>query len=260
MIAGSLLRFPMSNGFPLMTERDLSGNFFSGALAEHIAFLHGARTHKELSSWGCKWWRRWVTKEKCADFGLPEGDLGPGSYGAAWTNFPTAEGPSVNQIENVIELLKKAPHLRTLRISNWIPQYTVPGRTNKRQVVVAPCHGDIQILAYPETRELDIIHVQRSADVPVGLVFNIIQYAAFGLMVAQIIGYRMNELVHFIADGHIYEEQIPSVEKLLEREPSIFPTVSLNPSIKDIFDFRPEHFTIGDDYNPHPAMTIPTPV
>lgn len=260
MIAGSLLRFPMSNGFPLMTERDLSGNFFSGALAEHIAFLHGARTHKELSSWGCKWWRRWVTKEKCADFGLPEGDLGPGSYGAAWTNFPTAEGPSVNQIENVIELLKKAPHLRTLRISNWIPQYTVPGRTNRRQVVVAPCHGDIHILAYPETKELDIIHVQRSADVPVGLVFNIIQYAAFGLMVAQIIGYRMNELVHFIADGHIYEEQIPSVEKLLEREPSIFPTVSLNPSIKDIFDFRPEHFTIGDDYNPHPAMTIPTPV
>lgn len=259
MIAGSLLRFPMRNGFPLITERDLSGKLFAGALSEHFAFLHGARTHDELSAWGCKWWKRWVTKEQCEIFGLSEGDLGPGSYGAVWTAFPTAEGPRINQVRNVIELLKQKPHLRTLRISNWAPQYAVPGTENERKVVVAPCHGDIHILAYPETRELDIVHYHRSADAPVGLVFNFVQYAAFGLMVAQTIGYRMNELVYFISDAHVYESQIPYVEELLWRNPRPFPTVTLDPSVTDIFDFRPEHFTLSD-YDPHPAMTIPTPL
>ncbi|GMU74438.1 MAG: thymidylate synthase [Candidatus Campbellbacteria bacterium] len=257
-LVGRTLRYPLSNGFPLITERDLSGNMLRGALAEHIAFLHGAQTHEQLSAWGCKWWKRWVTKEQCKIFGLPEGDLGPGSYGAAWTRFPTSEGPPVNQVHNVIELLKKYPHLRTLRITNWIPQYAVPGPANARRVVVAPCHGDIHIHAYPETKELDIFHYQRSGDVPVGVVFNIAQYAAFGMMVAQVIGYTMHELVHVISDAHIYEEQIPCVEKLLERKPMPFPKLSLNPSVKDIFDFRPEHFTLSE-YNPHPAMTIPTP-
>lgn len=259
MVAGHMLRFPFANGFPLITERDLSGRFFKSALSEHFAFLHGARTHEALSKWGCPWWKRWVTREKCEVFGLSEGDLGPGSYGAVWTQFPTAEGPPVNQIKNVVELLKKAPHLRTLRITNWAPQYAVPGETNDRKVVVAPCHGDIHILAYPDERELDIVHYQRSADVPVGLVFNIIQYAAFGMMVAQTIGYRMSELVHFISDAHIYEEQFPSVEELLRREPRPFPTVVLQEGIEDIFAFRPEHFTISG-YDPHPAMTIATPV
>jgi len=125
MVLGHQMRFNFDNGFPMITERDLSGKFMAGALGEHFGFLHGARTHEELSKYGCPWWKRWVTKEKCDIFGLPEGDLGPGSYGAAWANFPTAEGTPFNQITNVIKQLKERPYLRTHIISPWIPQYAI---------------------------------------------------------------------------------------------------------------------------------------
>lgn len=259
MLVGVQLRYPIENGFPVITERDLSGKFFQGALAEHIAFLHGARTNEELKKFGCKWWGRWVTKEKCDIFGLPEGDLGDGSYGAAWASFPTKEGTPFNQIENVIKQLKERPYLRTHFISPWIPQYAIQHSTLKRKVVVAPCHGWIHILAFPETKEIVIHHFQRSADFPVGVPFNIIQYAGFGMMVAQLLGYTMKELVHTFSDAHIYESQYSYVEELLKREPKRLPTVTLDPNIKDIFDFKPEHFTLSD-YEPHPAMIIPTPV
>jgi len=97
MLIGQQLRYDISNGFPVITERDLSGPLFTGALAEHVAFLNGARTQAELEKFGCKWWSKWVTKEKCDIFGLPEGDLGDGSYGAAWATFPTKEGTPFNQ-------------------------------------------------------------------------------------------------------------------------------------------------------------------
>lgn len=259
MILGHQLRYVFSNGFPVITERDLSGPFFTGALAEHVAFLNGARTQAELEKFGCKWWSKWVTKEKCAIFGLPEGDLGPGSYGAAWANFPTAEGKPFNQIENLVKQVKERPYLRTHFVSPWIPQYTLQHSDLTRKVVVAPCHGWIHVLAFPETKEISIHHFQRSADVPVGVAFNIIQYAAFGLMLAQITGYSMKEYVHTLSDAHIYESQYEKVEELISREPKKLPTVSLDQSINNIFDFRPEHFKL-EDYDPHPKMLIPTPV
>ncbi len=123
MIVGAQLRYKIENGFPVITERDLSGSMFSGALAEHVAFLNGARTQAELEKFGCKWWSKWVTKEKCAIFGLPEGDLGDGSYGAAWATFPTKEGKPFNQIKHVVQQMKERPYLRTHLISPWIPQY-----------------------------------------------------------------------------------------------------------------------------------------
>ncbi len=259
MLVGVQLRYPIENGFPVITERDLSGKFFEGALAEHIAFLHGARTQEELARYGCNWWKRWVTKEKCDIFGLPEGDLGDGSYGAAWATFPTKEGKSFNQIEHVMKQLKERPFLRTHFVSPWIPQYTLQHSELVRKVVVAPCHGWIHILAFPETKELTIHHFQRSADFPVGVPFNIIQYAAFGLMAAHLIGYTMKELVHTFSDAHIYESQYGHVEELLKREPRKLPTVTLDTSIQSIFDFTPQSFTLSD-YDPHPAMIIPTPV
>jgi thymidylate synthase len=259
-ITGATLRYPTENGFPLITERDVSGRFFTGALAEHIAFLNGARTHEDLKAFGCSWWKRWVTKEKCEMFGLTEGDLGPGSYGAAWANFPTAEGEAVNQIKSIVEQIREKPYLRTHIISPWIPQYTLSSSRDNRKVVVAPCHGLIHVHVYPENKKLEILHWQRSADVPVGLVFNIIQYAAFGAMLAQVLGYQMIGLVHQISDAHIYESQLPYVKELLEREPRRFPSVSLDPNIDDMFSFRPEHFTLGNDYDPYPSMVIPTPV
>ena len=257
-VIGAQMRFDLDNGFPLVTERDLT-KLMNGALSEHFAFLHGARTQEELEKWGCKWWKDWVTPEKCAIFGLPAGDLGPGSYGPAWTAFPTAEGKPFNQIVEVMRQLKEKPFLRTHIISPWIPQYAIQHSGLTRKVVVAPCHGYLHIFAYPETKELSVHHFQRSGDVPTGVPFNIIQYAAFTLMVAQYMGYKAKELIYTISDAHIYERQYPFVEELVKREPKRLPTVTLDPNIKDLLDFRPEHFTLTD-YEPHPAMRVPTPV
>lgn len=264
MLVGQQLRYDISNGFPVITERDLSGPLFTGAIAEHVAFLNGARTQAELEKFGCKWWSKWVTKEKCDIFGLPEGDLGDGSYGAAWATFPTKEGAPFNQIAHVVQQVKERPYLRTHFISPWIPQYTIQHEGLTRKVVVAPCHGWIHILAFPETKQLSIHHFQRSADFPVGVPFNMIQYAMFGLMLGQIVGYSLKEVVYTFSDVHIYESQYEKVKELLAREPKRLPTVTLDPSVstgavEDIFKYRPEHFALSD-YEPHPKMFIPTPV
>ena len=263
MIMGAQLRYDIRNGFPVITERDMSERFFRIALAEHLAFLNGARTNAELEARGYPWWKRWVTKEKCAIFGLEEGDLGDGSYGAAWANFPTKEGKLFDQIEHVMQQLKERPYLRTHFISPWIPQYTIQHDGLVRKVVVAPCHGWIHILAFPETKELRIHHFQRSSDLPVGVPFNMIQYPAFGLMAAHLIGYTFVEYVHTFSDVHIYESQFDSVKVLIGREPRRLPTVTLDQNavvgITNIKDFKPEHFILSD-YKPHPAMKIPTPV
>lgn len=258
MVVGIQLRYPMANGFPVITERDITGPF-KGALGEHIGFLNGAQTIDELEKYGCPrmFWERWVTKEKCAIFDLPEGDLGTASYGAVWARFPSRDGKPFNQVEHLVRQMKEMPFLRTHRISNWYPPEVI-GVKGTRRVVVAPCHGDIHVLAFPHTKELIVHHYQRSGDFPVGVAFNIIQYAAFGMMLAQVLGYTFRELVHTVSDAHLYESQIPFVEELISREPTAFPTVTLDPSITNIFDFRREHFTLAD-YHPHPKMKIPTP-
>lgn len=257
-IVGVQMKFDLRNGFPLITERDLT-KLMPGALGEHFAFLHGAHTLEEMTKWGCKWWDRWVTPEKCAIFGLEAGDLGPGSYGPAWAAFPTAEGKPFNQIIEVMRQLKERPFLRTHIITPWIPQYAIQHSGLTRKVVVAPCHGYLHIFAYPETKELVLHHFQRSGDMPVGVPFNIIQYGAFALMAAQTIGYTATQLVYTISDAHIYSSQYELVEEILKRETRPFPTVTLKEGITDILEFRPEHFTLSD-YHPHPAMKIPTPV
>lgn len=257
-IIGVQLRYDLANGFPLIAERDLT-KLMPGALAEHMAFLHGAHTQEELEKWGCKWWKDWVTPEKCKIFGLPPGELGPGSYGPAWAAFPTAEGKPFNQIVEVMKQLKERPYLRTHIITPWIPQYAIQHSELTRKVVVAPCHGYLHIFAYPETKELSVHHFQRSGDMPTGIPFNIIQYAAFTLMVAQYMDYTPKELVFTVSDAHIYERQYENVKELIKREPKKLPTVTLDPSIKNILDFRPEHFKLAD-YDPHPAMKVSTPV
>lgn len=260
MITGAQLRFSMENGFPVITERDLSGSLFRGALAEHIAFLHGARTLDELRSHGVpdSFWERWVTEKKCADFGLPPGDLGTASYGEAWTRFPKREGGTFNQITAVIDQIQRMPFLRTHHITSWYPPEII-GPPGTRRVVVAPCHGDIYINMFPDVRELTIQHVQRSADLPVGVAFNIIQYAAFGMMLAKVLGYTFTELVYHFIDVHIYERQYQHVEELLARKPYPFPTVTLTKDTDDIMEFRPEDFVLKD-YVAHPKMFIPTPI
>lgn len=261
MIPGAQMRFSMENGFPVITERDLSGKLFYGALAEHIAFLHGASTFEELREWGVpdKWWGPWVTKEKCANFGLSEGDLGSASYGKVWTKFPTRDGGTFNQVTAIIDQMRRAPSLRTHHITNFYPPEVI-GPPGTRRVVVAPCHGDIYINMFPAERELVIQHVQRSADLPVGAVFNLIQYAAFGMMLAKILRYTFTELVYHFIDVHIYEIQYSYVEELLAREPYPFPTVVLNRDTRDdMMAFRRKDFIL-EDYTAHPKMFIPTPI
>jgi thymidylate synthase len=259
MVTGAQFHFKIINGWPVINLRDLSGPMFYGALSEHIGFLNGAQTLSELVSFGLnpKWWNRWVTKEKCADFGLSEGDLGSASYGAVWTRFPKRDGGVFNQITAVVEQIKRAPHLRTHRIVNWYPPETI-GPKGTRKVVVAPCHGDIYITADPLTKELIVHHIQRSGDLPVGVVFNIIQYAGFGTMLAQTLGYTFVELVYTFNDVHIYDIQYPFVEELISREPFPFPTVTLKEGNGNLIDFRPKDFTLSE-YQSHPKMNIPTP-
>lgn len=259
MLVGAQLHYPIENGFPAITERDISGPLFAGALAEHVAFLNGARTQAELVKWGCKWWDRWLTPEQCAKFELEPGDMGDGSYGAAWTKFPTSEGEPFDQIEHVMQQLKERPYLRTHIISPWIPQYTLQHEGLTRKVVVAPCHGYVHILAFPDSKELSIHHFQRSGDLPVGVPFNMIQYAAFGLMASKTLDYTLKEVVYTFSDVHIYESQYEHVKELMEREPRRLGTVTLKRMCEDIKDYRPDDFQLTD-YEAHPKMRVPTPV
>lgn len=243
------MRFKMDNGFPVISERKITKKIFGGGIGEHIGFLHGATTLEELMSYGMPdiFWKDWVTARKCADFGLEEGNLGPASYGAAWAKFPMPDGSTFDQITNQIWLMKQYPFLRTFVITPWIPYWT--NRPN-RKVVVAPCHGWLFITLYPEHRMFNVQHVQRSADVLVGLPINFIHYATFGTMLAHELGYQFNELIYTIVDAHIYKSQIPFAEALLQKtvpEGTPFPTVTFSENAPaDFFEIRPHHFILND--------------
>lgn len=274
-IAGAELRFNMSNGFPLMTERDMIcpiprkgkedwPSIFSQSIAEMVAFVNGARTQDEYEAHGCFWWRRWLTKAKCEYNHLEEGDNGVGSYGAVLTNFPTHQGEPHNgkpfdQIDAVFEEMKRYPGYRTHVITTWCPPYTYAG--DNRKVVVAPCHGTVvQFQLDEERKELTLVHVQRSCDILVGGIGNICQYAAiFGLAAAKILGYTFVEYIHYMVQPHIYENQLEGTKEVLGRSPRAFPTVTLVGEIASIKDLRPEHFVV-EEYDPHPYFNIPTPI
>ncbi len=266
MVFGHQMRFDLKNGFPIIIERDLVSarpgrtSFFFKALGELIGFLHGARTVLDLEQFGNNWWGRWASIEKCHKRGLAPGDLGPGSYGAAWRHFPTAEGKPFDQITHLVEPIKELPNLRTHFLSPWIPQYVGRGEGKSQKVVVVPCHGWVHVMVNIEKKTLSVHHFQRSADVPVGLPANIIQYAALTLMLAQVAGYAPGELVYTLSDAHIYHSQFPYVEKLLATESGKFPTVTLDSSVTNLFDFRQGHFEVSDYEPKMPFWAIPTPV
>ncbi len=244
------MRFDLQNGFPMITERSVKG-FWKQPIGEICAFINGARTQEAFEEFGCTFWKAWVTPEKCAKRGLEPGDLGPGSYGAAFHDFPTAEGPSFNQFKNIVEQIIELPHLKTHFISPWIPQYTIRGKGKQQKVVVCPCHGWLHIRIFDGKLSLHMF--QRSGDVPVGVPSNMIQYGALTMMLAQATGYEPGEYIHTISDAHIYVEQLPNVEELLKRETKPFPTVTLVNPTKDIFAFRRDDFELSD-YNAGEAM------
>ena len=259
LIGPAPIRFRVNNGFPIINERNMAPKIserlpvtvWQQAIAEICAFINGVRTVEGLEKFGCYWWKMWCTKEKCEKRGLVEGDLGPGSYGAAFHDFPTAEGPAFNQFKHIIEQIKEEPQLRTHFISPWVPQYIGRGKGKQQKVVVAPCHGWVHLRVI--NGKLSLHMFQRSADVPVGVPSNMVQYASLLLMIAQVTGLEPYEYVHSFSDAHIYVDQIPAVETMLAREPRKLATMKIDPTIKDLFAFRKEHFTV-EDYDPHPGI------
>lgn len=275
-ILGHVMRFDISNGFPLLTERDLMASslpenikswqapspearpFQMAArqgLGEIIGFINGARTVTELEKYGNKWWHLWATKEKTAKRGLKEGDLGPGSYGAAFHNFPMPDGKTFNQFEAIVQQIKERPELRTHLITPYIPYYLVRLEGQQQKVVVVPCHGLLRFDVDVERGEISLVHVQRSCDTPIGLPFNFIHYGALLLMMGQVTGYKPKELVYMFDNAHIYKRHLEISKEVLKREPRPFPKLKIDPSIKNLFDFRVEHFSV-EDYEPHPPIDM----
>ncbi|HEX7018197.1 MAG TPA: thymidylate synthase [Patescibacteria group bacterium] len=258
-VAPPPMRFKLANGFPMITERNMAPKvsdrlpvtIWQQAIGEIIAFINGARTQEALESFGVTWWSSWVTPEKCHKRGLETGDLGPGSYGAAFHDFPTAEGTPYNQVQNIVEQIRELPHLKTHFITPWIPQYTIRGKGKQQKVVVCPCHGWMHILI--QDGKLTLHMFQRSGDLPIGVPSNMVQYAALTMMIAQATGYEPYEYIHSISDAHIYVDQVEAVKTMLEREPRVFPDMKLTNPTKDIFAFRKEDFELSN-YNPHPGI------
>jgi thymidylate synthase len=248
------MRFRLDNGFPVITERSV-GSFWRKPIGELCAFVNGATTAAELAEFGCDWWGPWVTPEKTAKRGLAVGDIGPGSYGGAFHDFPTADGGTFDQFAHLVAQIRELPHDRTHFVSPWIPQYQVRGAGKIPKTTIAPCHGWVHVRVLGDKLHLHMM--QRSGDVPVGVPSNMIQYAALALMLESLTGYQATDYYHTISDAHVYIDQVGDVKTMLDREPRRLPTVLLNDAgraVADIHDFRAEHFELSD-YEPHPAIT-----
>jgi thymidylate synthase len=247
------MRFPLANGFPVITDRNLT-SFWQKPIGELCAFINGVTTIEGLAEFGCDWWDAWATEEKTAKRGLPPGTLGPGSYGGAFHDFPTVEGPPFDQFQHLVEQIQELPGDRTHFVSPWIPQYQVRGTGKTPRTTIAPCHGWVHVRVLAGGLHLHMF--QRSGDVPVGVPSNMIQYAALLLMLEQVTGLPAHTYYHTISDAHMYEDQLDQVGKLLGREPRPLPTVHLTAegrAVTDIHDFRAEHFELTD-YDPHPSV------
>jgi thymidylate synthase len=261
-LSGKVLNYDLSNGVPILPIRDFS-KMFKGAIGEVVAFINGARTLEEMEKFGCPkvFWERWVTKEKCDIFGLPEHDLGDGSYGAILAAIPTPTG-TFNQVEALIKQMQRSPNARTHLITSWYTPLAMGDaeQGSPRKVVVAPCHGNmLQFNVFGN--EMHMVHYQRSADVPVGLPINLAEWVAFGMMVAYMTNLTFTNYTHYLPNPQIYDIQIPAVKELLAREPRKLPSLYLRPQreITSVFDFRKEDFVL-EDYEPYEKMIIPTAI
>lgn len=251
LMGAPVMRFRvLENGVPFLTERSLR-SFWPAAVGELFAFVNGVRTQAGLEEFGCKWWKFWATDEKCAKRGLEAGDLGPGSYGAAFASFPTAEGESFNQFAEILKQMRERPELKTHFITPWIPQYTIRNSGRQQKVVVAPCHGWIHFRIIGQ--KLSMVMFQRSCDVLIGCPSNWVQYSALLLAVADVLGLEPYEFVHMISDVHLYENQLGYVEEILERESRPFPTLKLVRHHESLFDYRATDFEL-EDYHPWKAI------
>ena len=228
---GYQMRFDLSAGFPMVTTKKLH---LKSIVHELLWFLAGDTNVKYLQENGVKIWDEWADAE---------GNLGP-VYGYQWRSWHTPDGRVIDQIANVVESIKKNPDSRRLLVSAWNP-------ADVDRMALPPCHALFQF--YVADGKLSCQLYQRSADVFLGVPFNIASYALLTLIVAQVCGLKPGEFVHSFGDVHLYNNHIEQAKLQLTREPRPLPKMELDATVKDLFAFRYEHFTLKD-YDPHPHI------
>jgi len=229
-VFGYQMRFNLSEGFPLLTTKKLH---VKSIIYELLWFLRGDTNVKYLRDHGVRIWDEWADET---------GDLGP-IYGAQWTEWRTADGRSIDQISHVIEQIKSNPNSRRLIVSAWNV-----GELDRMRL--APCHALFQF--YVVDGKLSCQLYQRSADVFLGVPFNIASYCLLTMMVAQVCGLQAGEFIHTLGDAHLYLNHIEQAKLQLTRQPLKLPQMRLNPAVKSIFDFKYEDFElIGYEAHPH---------
>lgn len=235
---GAQTRFDLRVGFPLLTTKKLHTK---SIIYELLWFLKGDTNIKYLNEHGVTIWDEWANKET--------GSLGR-VYGAQWCDWRTTDGRSLNQIDQVIAQIQKNPDSRRHIVSAW-------NVGELDQMALAPCHTLFQF--YVRDGELSCQLYQRSADLFLGVPFNIASYALLTLMVAQVTGLKPGDFVHTFGDLHLYANHLEQTKLQLAREPRPLPTLKLNPAVKNIHDFRFEDFTL-EGYDPHPGIKAPIAV
>ena len=230
-VFGYQMRFNLEDGFPLLTTKKLH---LKSIIHELLWFISGDTNTKYLNDNGVKIWNEWADKD---------GNLGP-VYGSQWRSWPSEGGKKIDQLENVIRSIKKSPDSRRHIISAWNV-----GEIDK--MALPPCH--LLFHFYVAEGKLSCLLYQRSADIFIGVPFNISSYALLLMMVAQATGLQPFEFVHTLGDAHIYLNHIEQVKLQLTREPRKLPQMKINPSVKDIFSFQFEDFTL-EGYDPHPHI------
>ena len=244
---GAQLRFNLDDGFPLLTTKKVH---FKSIVYELFWFLSGSTHVDYLQANGVRIWNEWSTAEQTARFNRPAGDLGP-VYGHQWRNYGASQredgsynNDGVDQITQVIEQIKTNPNSRRLIVSGWNP-----GEAD--QVALPPCHTLFQF--FVADNKLSCQLYQRSADLFLGVPFNIASYALLTHMVAQVCGLEVGEFIWTGGDCHIYQNHREQVELQLTRELYKLPTLTLNSNVNDIFAFKYEDISV-DDYESHPAI------
>jgi thymidylate synthase len=230
-VFGYQMRFNLEDGFPLVTTKKLH---LRSIIHELLWFLKGDTNIKYLKDNGVSIWDEWADEN---------GDLGP-IYGYQWRSWPTADGRHIDQISQVIEQLKKNPDSRRMIVSAW----NVGEIENMK---LPPCHAFFQF--YVADGKLSCQLYQRSADIFLGVPFNIASYALLTMMVAQVCNLKPGEFIHTLGDAHIYLNHIEQVKLQLSRECRKLPTMKINPDVKNIFDFKFEDFIL-EGYDPHPHI------
>jgi thymidylate synthase len=236
-VFGYQMRFDLNEGFPLVTTKKVH---LKSIIHELLWFIKGDTNIAYLKENGVSIWDEWADEH---------GDLGP-VYGKQWRSWATPDGKTIDQLTEAVNTIKNNPDSRRIIISAWNPA-DIPS------MALAPCHCLFQF--YVADGKLSCQLYQRSADIFLGVPFNIASYALFTMMLAQVCGLQYGDFVHTFGDAHIYTNHFEQVELQLSRTPNPYPVMKINPGVKSIFDFKFEDFTL-ENYNPHPAIKAPVAI